>query len=172
MASRSFTFFEQQNFVCVKEEIMFLHGTCLRKNGYTLLEMVMVLVLAGLLVSISVPMYMRHTLHAKIARTKADLERLRAAIAAFYAQEGQYPSGMTFSDDLTLAVPPFIDEIPGDGFTDINTVYYHNPIFCPDSPQGGTPGGWCYGGDGYDGAILPNLPDDDASYGSQKFSEY
>ena len=136
------------------------------QKGHTLLEIVMVLVISGFLIAIIAPKFLQQTTSAKVTKTKAGLEKLRAAIALYYAKEGRYPAG----GDLSQILAPYIKEIPADGFTNKNTVTYSMGMSpCPLS-QGY--GGWCYLGDGYGGGISPNLPNNDTNYGYEDFSTY
>ena len=59
--------------------------------GFTLVELVMVIVVIGMLSAIIVPRFMSQRDKAGIATTKANLESLRTAIALYYAQEGTWP---------------------------------------------------------------------------------
>ena len=61
-------------------------------SGFTMVELVMVIVIIGLLAAIIVPKYTAQREQAGIAATKANLESLRTAVSMFYGQEGYWPS--------------------------------------------------------------------------------
>lgn len=65
-----------------------------RRNGFTLIEMVMVVALIGLLLSIAVPRYF-HTLdQAKIQVQQQNLATLRDAIDKYFGDRGRYPDAL------------------------------------------------------------------------------
>jgi general secretion pathway protein G len=63
----------------------------LNAKGFTLLEMVMVLLLIALLASLVAPTYMRPIDQAKEATLKDDLIIIRKAIDDYFADNGRYP---------------------------------------------------------------------------------
>ena len=80
-------------------------------TGFTLMEMVMVLVVVGLLVSIVVPKFTAQLGHAKTAATRANLETLRSAIGIYAKDFGVNPPALT---DLSTA--NIIREVPNDAW--------------------------------------------------------
>jgi len=136
------------------------------RAGFTLMEMVLVLVLAGTLLSIVVPLLMRHTVDAKIAKTKAGLEKLRTAFELYKANTGNGVPLGSEADALLNGTPPVLEQIPADGFEGGSDFHY----MMGDPPCDAVYGGWCYS----DGAqkILPNLPSFDPDYGNQDFINY
>ena len=147
---------------CLSEGQRRLHG-----RGFTLLEITLVLLIAAFLLSIVIPRFMRDSVDAKIAKTRAGLEMLRTAVALYYSTEGQYPSG-----DISADLAPYIDEIPADGFHDVDTINekdefeFDNPCTIEADY-----GGWCYC-PVEQGAVIPNLPDNTEQYGYEMFSKY
>jgi len=138
----------------------------LHKRGFTLIEIMMVLVISGLLLAIILPQFIQDPLEAKIAKTKAGLEKLRTAVDLYHADKGMYPMGFSFSTDVT----PYLNEIPAEGFENSNTVVYGMDT-C-GTGFFGAPGGWCYMGDGRGGRIYPNFPNYDPLYGNENFGNY
>lgn len=138
----------------------------LRKDGFSLIEITMVLVVVGLMMLIIIPSYTTSTTQAKIAKTKAGLEKVRAAFSLYYADHNGYYPMANFPE----ALAPYLDEIPADGFENINTIVYE--MGCGEEWWTGGSGGWCFSGDGYGGKVFPNLKRDDPRYGYEDFLTY
>jgi general secretion pathway protein G len=67
------------------------------KNGFTLIEMLIVVSLIGILVVILIPQYKYSVLRAKEAVLKENLFQIRDAINKYCADKKKYPAGL---DDL------------------------------------------------------------------------
>ena len=73
------------------------------RGGFTLIELVMVIVVIGVLAAIIIPKFVGQRVQAEIASTKANLENLRTALQIYYANDGGvYPDTL---DGLTTAAP-------------------------------------------------------------------
>lgn len=89
-------------------------GVCLAKfrsttkEGFTLVELVMVIVIIGFLAAIIIPKYMTQREEAAMATTYANMKMLHKAILLFYAQEGRWPN----SDLSDLEGTKYLKEIP------------------------------------------------------------
>ena len=75
------------------------------QTGFTLIEMVMVLVIIGLLAAIIVPQFAVQKEDASEIFVQKTLEGLGIATEAYARKTGMYPTSVT---DLTGAVPPYL----------------------------------------------------------------
>ncbi|HEY2040783.1 MAG TPA: prepilin-type N-terminal cleavage/methylation domain-containing protein [Edaphobacter sp.] len=81
-------------------------------EGFTLIELMIVMVIIGLLAAIAVPMYVQSVRHAKEAVLKEDLRTMRSAIDAYTVDKQKAPQSL---DDLVQA--GYIKAMPKDPFT-------------------------------------------------------
>jgi prepilin-type N-terminal cleavage/methylation domain-containing protein len=88
--------------------------------GFTLIELMVVIVIIGLLVGMIAPEYSRYIRNARCARTAAELRSLSAAFVGYQAVFGDFPP------DSHLNLPPGMDEF-------INPAIWAN-----GTPIGGT----------------------------------
>lgn len=79
------------------------------KKGFTLVEIIIVLVLIGILVAIITPIYRNSVIRAKEAVLKENLFQVRDAIAKFYFDKKKYPTAME-----DLVIHKYLRKIPED----------------------------------------------------------
>ena len=84
----------------------------LRESGFTLLELMIVMVIIGLLAAIAVPMYVQSVRHAREAVLKEDLRTIRSAIDSYTVDKQKAPQTL---DDLVQA--GYLKTMPVDPFT-------------------------------------------------------
>ncbi|MCU1322900.1 MAG: type secretion system protein [Acidobacteriaceae bacterium] len=83
-----------------------------RESGFTLLELMIVMVVIGLLAAIAIPSYTNNVRNAKEAVLKEDLHTLRGAIDAYTVDKQKAPQTL---DDLVQG--GYLKVMPMDPFT-------------------------------------------------------
>jgi len=83
-----------------------------RMSGFTLMEMMIVMVLIVILAGIGLTMYGNSVQRAKEATLKEDLFRMRDAIDQYYADKNKFPSNLD-----ALVSDKYLRAIPVDPFT-------------------------------------------------------
>jgi len=85
----------------------------MRRNGFTLLELLFVLTIVALLAGIAVPMFGSSIDRARESALKEDLRAFRKAIDDYYADAGKYP------DEISALIQKrYLRSIPPDPITD------------------------------------------------------
>jgi general secretion pathway protein G len=82
------------------------------QRGFTLIEVLIVMVIITILAGISVAMYGNSTVSAKEAVLKTDLKDMREAIDAYHADKNKWPPALD-----ALATEKYIRQVPVDPFT-------------------------------------------------------
>lgn len=87
-------------------------ATRLTEQGFTLLELMIVMVVIGLLAAIAIPSYTNNIRNAKEAVLKEDLHTIRTAIDSYTVDKQKAPQSL---DDLVQA--GYLKTMPVDPFT-------------------------------------------------------
>ncbi len=96
---------------------MFRRHNNRHSNGFTLLELMIVLAIMGVLITIAEPSLKNSVIRAREAVLREDLFQMRDAIDQYYADNGKYPSTL---DDLISRqerAKGYLRDIPKDPFT-------------------------------------------------------
>ena len=63
-----------------------------RAHGFTLIEIMVVVIIIGLLAAVIVPTVLSRVDDAKVAKAKQDIQSLEAALAMYYVDNSKYPT--------------------------------------------------------------------------------
>ncbi len=72
------------------------------KSGFTLVEILIVVVILGILAAIVIPQFTEASTEAKTSRVASDLQMLRSQVELYKVQHGDlYPTAADYEDQLT-----------------------------------------------------------------------
>lgn len=106
-----------------------MHERPLRRSGFTLVELMVVLAVIALLISIVAPHYAGRLARAEEAVLRENLTIMREALDRHYADVGRYPA--TLED---LVQKRYLRSIPNDPVTQSPTTWV---VIAPDDPTKG-----------------------------------
>lgn len=78
-----------------------------RGRGFTLIEIMVVVIILGILAATIIPQFARTTQDAKVSRAKADIATLESALERYYLNMNAYPAT---EEGLKALVEPPVDE--------------------------------------------------------------
>lgn len=69
-----------------------LNRKCLRKHGFTLIEIMIVIAILTMLAAIAIPQFIKYRSQSIDAQLKADLRNAAIAVESYFAKHSVYPS--------------------------------------------------------------------------------
>ncbi len=83
----------------------------LKKNGFTLIELMIVVAIIGILAAIAIPRFAQMLEKSREGSTKGNLSSLKSAASVYYADvQGIWPT--TLNSDSVFAFSRYLDDIP------------------------------------------------------------
>ncbi|OGC61259.1 hypothetical protein A2890_02230 [candidate division WWE3 bacterium RIFCSPLOWO2_01_FULL_53_14] len=90
----------------------------MKKLGFTLLELLVVITIIGLLASVGLASFTRAQARARDAKRQSDITSVRTALEIFYAENNVYPDTgggwQNIETILDTLIPTFIKVLPAD----------------------------------------------------------
>jgi prepilin-type N-terminal cleavage/methylation domain-containing protein len=94
------------------------------QNGFSLVELMIVIVIIGVLAAIAVPIYSSNVKKAKMSEADAALGTIRTQLRIYYGENGSYPIAATAENVVGASwndIKP--GELTGKYFTDASFTY-------------------------------------------------
>jgi len=89
-------------------------------NGFTLLELLIVIIIIGLLALVIVPNLLSGPARARDSQRKADMRTIKTALESYYNDNNSYPTSLQV---LTEGTTPYLKTLPTDPKTKQVYVY-------------------------------------------------
>jgi general secretion pathway protein G len=102
----------------IGDSITRLSNDRIQQQGFTLIELMIVLSLIIILATMGLVQYRNSQIHAREAVLREDLFRMRDAIDQYYADKNQYPSTLD-----ALVSDGYLRKLPEDPFTRNSTAW-------------------------------------------------
>jgi len=93
------------------------------KQGFTLIELMLVVIIIGVLASLSIPRFLEASKKAKYSQAHMFLKRMYVGLLDFYTEKGCYPADVYPNIKPPGLVPLYVDEWPSPTRDPLNSMY-------------------------------------------------
>jgi type IV pilus assembly protein PilA len=76
------------------------------RQGFTLIELMIVVAIIGILAAIAIPAYQNYTIRAQVTEGLSLADNYQTAVAEFYQNNGSFPAGVSTSGSATTVAMP------------------------------------------------------------------
>ena len=83
----------------------------MKTNGFTLIELMIVVAIIGILASISLPAYQTYTTRAQLTESLVIVGELKGTVAEYYKHTGRFPAD-NVADGMPAMLPAYFACIP------------------------------------------------------------
>ena len=91
------------------------------QQGFTLIELMIVVAIIGILAAIAIPAYQDYTIRAQVTEGLSLASAVKASVAEVYADEGAWPADITEAGMTTSPVGKYVTDIAIDTGTIVVT---------------------------------------------------
>ena len=102
-------------------------GDAVRRSGFTLIELIVVMAIIALLITLAAPRYFNSIDRSKEAVLKESLNVMRDAVDKYYADNGRYPDSLE-----VLADSRYLRKVPVDPITESTQTWL---VIAPADPK-------------------------------------
>lgn len=92
------------------------------QQGFTLIELMIVVAIIGILAAIAIPAYQDYTVRAKVSEALVAAGPAKMSVSEFYLSEGHLPANATSAGFSTNLDTKYVDSVTYDGLTIAVTV--------------------------------------------------
>lgn len=116
-----------------------MRGIVKQESGFTLLELLIVLVIIGILAVLIIPNLVSGPARARDSQRKSDMRNVKTALETYFNDNNQYPAGSGTAGYIGLSstlIPNYIKVLPVDpkAGTQSAPIYQYNAT-CSGSPS-------------------------------------